>query len=65
MNFNNGYGISVVCGNPFLYCSEDTYEVAVLKDNKLCYDTPITDDVLGYQTRKDVTNIMKQIQSLQ
>lgn len=51
MRFDNGYGI-------------DTYEVAVLKDGAICYDTSITDDVIGYVNADEVSNIMKQIQEL-
>lgn len=42
----------------------DSYEVAVMKDGILCYDTPITDDVIGYVSKEGVTRIMKQIQEL-
>lgn len=43
----------------------DTYEVGVLRDGKLCYDTGVLDDddaVTGYQTEDDVTMIMKWLQ---
>lgn len=58
MEFDNGYG--VIRGHYF-YCSENTYEVAILKDGDICYD--ITDDVLGYQTKDQVTKIMKKLQT--
>ena len=67
--FPNGYGISVV-NNQFSYTNGDNdYEIAVLagtddKHFKLTYDTPITDDVLGYQSVDEVTEVMKQIQEL-
>lgn len=60
--FDNGYGVSVIRGRYF-YCNDKTYEVAILKDGSLCYDTPITDDVLGYQTKDQVTKIMKELQT--
>lgn len=73
MEFENGYEVSVVCGQ-FFYCSPrenlyaasmyETYEVAVLKDGNLCYDTPITDNVLGYLTPEEVSSVMKQVQNL-
>lgn len=62
MEFPNGYGISVIQGKYF-YCNDNTYEVAVLKNGNLCYDTDITDDVLGYQTEEDITRIMKKLQT--
>lgn len=67
--FPNGYGISVV-NHQFSYThGDDDYEIAVLvgKDDKhfrLTYDTPITDDVIGYQSVDDVNEVMKQIQEL-
>lgn len=60
--FSNGYGVSVI-NHSGAYCDENTYEVAILKDNELYYDTPITGDVLIYQTEEQVTKIMKELQS--
>jgi hypothetical protein len=60
--FDNGYGISVVHG-PLFYCDEDTFEVAILKDDRITYDTPLTNDVLGYQTSEDINNILKELES--
>lgn len=62
VEFDNGYGISVIQGKHF-YCGRNTYEVAILKDGSLCYDTPLTDDVLGHQTKDDITKIMKELQT--
>ena len=64
INFDNGYGASVI-RSPFSYGgNQDLYELAVVKDGELCYDTPITDDVLGYLTEDDVTKYLQQIQEL-
>jgi hypothetical protein len=39
--------------------------LAVLSiDGELSYDTPITNDVLGYLTDKDVTEVLIKIQQL-
>jgi len=64
MHFPNGYGISVVLGEQNYSNGINTYEVAVLKGQDLWYDTPITNDVLGWQDTEEVTEIMKQIQNL-
>lgn len=45
------------------------FEVAVLKkvtdDNyRLCYNTPITDDVIGWLTNEQVIEILEQIKEL-
>lgn len=64
LQFPNGYGISVVRGTYSYGGDEGLYECAVLKDNKLCYDTPITDDVIGYCDEDKVNEIIKQIEEL-
>ncbi len=65
ITFDNGYGSSVICHNYSYGGNDGLYELAVLdKDGKLTYDTPITDDVMGYLTPDDVTEILIQIQDL-
>ena len=64
--FKNGYGISVVqTGIP----TPNTWEVAVLKGNDkvwdICYNTPITSDVIVCADPVEVENIMIQIQELE
>jgi hypothetical protein len=65
MHFDNGYGVSVV-SHSYSYGGRDgLYEIAVLDSNdELTYDTPVTNDVIGYLTEEDVSNIMKQVQEL-
>lgn len=66
--FPNGYGVSVIIGTFSYGGDEGLYECAVLKgkegNSELCYDTPITNDVIGYCDENKVTKIMKQIQDL-
>lgn len=64
LQFPNGYGISVVRGTYSYGGDEGLYECAVLKDNKLCYDTPITNDVIGYCDENKVNEIIKQVEEL-
>lgn len=64
LDFENGYGISVIIGSCFYSNGIDTYEVAVMKNGSICYDTPITDDVIGRITPEQVSEVMKQIQEL-
>ena len=64
INFDNGYGASVVKSVYSYGGNQDLYELAVIKDDAICYDTPITDDVIGYLTEDDVTKYLGQIQEL-
>jgi len=65
MTFENGYGVSVV-SHTYSYGGKDgLFEIAVLdKDGNLTYDTPVTNDVIGYLTEEDVTDVLKQVQEL-
>ena len=65
IEFENGYGASVVKGE-YTYGGKDgLYELAVLgKDKKLTYDTPVTDDVEGYLSETQVTDLLIKIQQL-
>lgn len=64
--FANGYGASVIRGGTFAYGG---LELAVLKfednnDYKLCYDTEITDDVIGYLNEEELSDLLQQIENL-
>lgn len=64
IQFENGYGASVV-KTPYTYGGKDgLYELAVIKNDEICYDTPITGDVIGYLRPEDVTDVMVKIQQL-
>lgn len=74
--YKNGYGVSII-NNEFSY----GLEMAVLrwtgtwddkndcpkevKTSELCYDTPITDDVLGHLDDESLDEAMKQVQQLE
>jgi len=66
--FPNGYGVSVVRFSGSYGYEDGLYEVAVLQGTEdnfdLCYDTPITDDVIGYCDEQIIENIIKQVESL-
>ena len=64
VHFPNGYGASVVRG-PFTYGGPaGLYEIAVLKGKHICYDTPVTSDVLGHLSESDVEEVLRQIEAL-
>jgi hypothetical protein len=71
--FPNGYGVSVVRfkinGRYGSYTNNNNqWELAVIFGDEnewdLTYNTPITNDVMGYLSSGEVTNIMKQVQEL-
>ena len=62
--FDNGYGASLV-KNPYSYgYDQGLWELAVLKNGELCYDTPITDDVIGYLNDPEADAILHNIADL-
>jgi hypothetical protein len=66
VQFPNGYGASIVQGPHTYGGSKGLYELAVFgKDGGITYDTPITDDVLGYLTEEDVEKTLTDIKNLQ
>ena len=65
IEFDNGYGASVV-KTPYTYGGDKgLYELAVLdNEGNLTYDTPVTNDVIGYLRPEDVTDVLAKIQQL-
>lgn len=69
--FGNGYGASVI-RTRYSYGSDDgLYELAVTKykgddafDFELCYDTEITNDVIGHLAESDVDALLEKIEAL-
>ena len=66
--FPNDFGASVIIG-PYTYGGDQgLYELGVIKwsgdDWHLYYDTPITDDVIGYLTPKKVGKFLDDIMAL-
>jgi len=69
---DNGYGVSVVRFTSVFGGSygaeEGLYELAVLKgvedEWQICYDTPITDDVIGHLSESDVEKLLNEVAAL-
>ena len=63
--FPNHYGASVVQGIYTYGGPEGFYELAVLTwdddESELTYETPVTDDVLGWQTIEDIAGVLLRI----
>jgi hypothetical protein len=69
--FSNEYGASVI-KHKFSYgFDDDLWELAVIRFNgpqardfKICYTTPITNDVIGYLSDEEVEDLLKKISEL-
>lgn len=65
MIFDNGFGISVVSHSMSYGGDSGLFEAAVLDSNgNLTYETPVTNDVIGWLSEKGVSEIMEKIQKL-
>lgn len=65
VTFPNGRGVSIIRHHGSYGYRHGKFEVAVLDANgTLDYSTPVTDDVLGWQSVEDVLNVMKQVADL-
>jgi len=62
--FKNGYGASVI-KSPFSFgSSKGLWELAVLHNDAICYDTPITSDVVGHLSDDEVDELLDKIEAL-
>ncbi len=67
--FKNGYGASVIKSEYSYGGKDNLWELAVIvfvntRKWHLCYDTPITDDVEGYLSNRQVRALLKRIKRL-
>jgi hypothetical protein len=70
IRFRNGYGASIITGGS-AYGRGVTLEIAVIRflsescdDFELCYDTPVTSDVIGHLSHYQARGILEQIAAL-
>lgn len=56
--------VSVIRSSMTYGGNEGLFELAMLRDDKCCYDTPITDDVRGWLGVEDVLDILKDVQRI-
>ena len=65
IKFDNGYGVSVIRTKHSYGGAAGLYELAVLdQEGELCYNTPITSDILGWLKEDDVTEALQRIKAL-
>jgi len=63
--FENGYGASVISHDYSYGGKKGLWELAILDSTgSLCYDTGITEDVVGYLNDPEVDRYLRRIQQL-
>ena len=62
--FANGYEASVVRHSFSYGGAVGLWELAVIHDGKIVYDTPITDDVVGNLLEEEVQSVLSRIEAL-
>jgi hypothetical protein len=66
IQFDNGFGASIVKHQYSYGGGDGLYEIAVLDSGgEITYTTPITNDVLGYLSEEDVERYVNEIKNLQ
>jgi len=64
--FPNGYGASVIRHENSYGGRKGLYELAVLDSNdEICYDTPVTSNVIGWLTISQVDSLLEDISRLE
>jgi hypothetical protein len=61
--FNNGWGASIVKHRYSYGFEEGLWELAVIKNNELNYDNPLTNDVLGNLSDNELNEYLETIAS--
>ena len=64
IEFENGYSASIVSHDLSYGGQEGLFEIAILHDGEMVYDTWITPDVIGYLDFAGVAAILKDIEEL-
>ena len=63
-SFDNGYGASIITGPATYGHKQGLYEIVVLYKGSICYDTFITDDVIGFATVERCEEVLQLIKDL-
>jgi len=64
VEFSNGYSASIVSNDMSYGSDRGLFEVAVLVNDEIVYDTPVTNDVIGFLDFQGVADTLKQIENL-
>jgi len=64
VEFENGYAASIISHDGSYGGDQGLFEVAVLHDDLIVYDTPVTNDTIGWLDFAGVAAILKDIEEL-
>ena len=64
IEFENGYSASIVSHDMSYGGKEGLFEIALLHDGEMVYDTPVTHDTIGWLDFAGVAGILKDIEEL-
>ena len=64
VEFDNGYTASVVSNDMSYGSDRGLFEIAILYNDDIVYDTGITEDVIGFLDFQEVADTLKQIEKL-
>lgn len=64
VNCDNGYSVSIVSSSFSYGGDKGLFEVAVMYDGEIVYDTLVTDDVVGYLDFQGVADVIRQVENL-
>jgi len=65
IKFDNGYTASIICLGIYSYGGEEgLFEIGILHNDELVYDTPLTNDTIGYLDFFEVAEVLNKIKNL-
>ncbi len=64
ITFDNGYAASIVSSELSYGGKDGLFEIAVLYDGEIVYDTPVTEDVIGFCDFAEVVQVIEKIKQL-
>jgi hypothetical protein len=64
VEFSNGYTASIVSNDMSYGSDRGLFEIAILHNQDIVYDTGLTEDVIGFLDFQEVADTLKKIEQL-
>ena len=64
VEFSNGYAASIVSNDMSYGSDRGLFEIAILHNQDIVYDTGLTEDVIGFLDFQEVADTLKKIEQL-